>query len=305
MVVAVKVSGTRAMTVALFLCLAITIDALQPLSAGRGLSAAGSSKNVKNKPKLDVGYQPTPYNVVEKMLQMADVRNDDMVYDLGCGDGRIVIAAAKSRKSKGVGVDLDLERIKESVENARKAGVADKVIFFQQDLFKTEIGKATVVMLYLWPDVNLRLRPKLFSELKPGTRIVSHNHAMGEWEPDRVATLGKHSIFFWVIPADIAGTWTWPLQWGRKATNAILRINQNFQKITGNLTIDKSTVPITGARLMGNQLNLSAAPEFDGQKLIIKLKGHREGDAVLGTMVITGGTAQSTAPWKMTRSTGQ
>jgi SAM-dependent methyltransferase len=305
MVAPVKVPGTRMLTIAFILCMAIAIDALLPPGTGEGSANASSSKKMENKPKLDVGYQPTPTNVVEEMLKMADVRSDDLIYDLGCGDGRIVIMAATRKGAKGVGVDLDPERIKESMENARKAGVTDKVHFFQQDLFKTDIRQATVVMLYLWPEVNLRLRPKLFSELKPGTRVLSHNHDMGEWKPDRVTKLGKHSIYFWVIPADIAGTWTWPLQWESKTAKAVLRLNQNFQKITGNLTINKSTVPIAGAMLRGNQLNLSAMPEIDGKKLTIKLNGHKEGVAVLGTMEITGGAAKSTTPWKATGSAGQ
>ena len=130
----------------------------------------------QEKIKLDVPYEPSSEEVVRAMIEIAKVGKDDLVYDLGCGDGRIVIAAAQKAGARGVGVDLDPERIKESRENALKANVADRVHFFQQDLFQTEIGKATVVMLYLWPEVNLKVRPKLFRELKPGTRVVSHEY---------------------------------------------------------------------------------------------------------------------------------
>ena len=113
--------------------------------------------------------------------------------------------------ARGVGVDLDPERIKESLVNARQANVANRVQFFQQDLFQTDIGKATVVMLYLWPEVNLKLRPKLLLELKPGTRVVSHSHNMGSWEPDQTidVNLEGHNVYFWVIPANVTGIWEW------------------------------------------------------------------------------------------------
>ena len=122
------------------------------------------------------------------MLELAQVGADDLVYDLGCGDGRVVIAAARKAGARGVGVDLDPQRIQESLENARRDGAGDRVEFRVQDLFQTDIRPATVVMLYLYPEVNLKLRPKLFRELKPGTRIVSHSHDMGEWKPDRTVT---------------------------------------------------------------------------------------------------------------------
>ena len=132
----------------------------------------------------DVHYVPTPQEVVMEMLQIARVTPNDIVYDLGCGDGRIVITAAKVFGARGVGVDIDPDRIKESHENARKVGVTDRVKFIEQDLFKTDMREATVVSLYLLRDLNLKLRPKLLSELKPGTRIVSHEFDMDDWKPD-------------------------------------------------------------------------------------------------------------------------
>jgi SAM-dependent methyltransferase len=153
----------------------------------------------------EVPYVPTPHRVVEEMLRLANVGKNDVVYDLGCGDGRIVIAAAQKFGARGVGVDIDPERIKESNANAHQAGVSDRVRFLQQDLFETDLSEATVVTLYLLPEVNLRLRPKLLRELKPGTRIVSHNYDMGDWEPERVVELPgtdqDHIIYYWVVPA--------------------------------------------------------------------------------------------------------
>jgi SAM-dependent methyltransferase len=153
--------------------------------------------------KYDVPYVPTPQPVVEKMLQMAKVTKDDVVYDLGCGDGRIVITAAKQYGARGIGVDIDPQRIRESKANARKEGVTDQVTFVQRDLFKMELKDATVVTLYLLPEINRKLRPKLFRELRPGTRIVSHDFDMGEWQPKETVTMGadrEHTLHYWTIP---------------------------------------------------------------------------------------------------------
>jgi ubiquinone/menaquinone biosynthesis C-methylase UbiE len=134
---------------------------------------------------LEVPFVPTPYEVVAEMLRLADVGKDDIIYDLGCGDGRIIIMAAEKMGARGVGVDIDPQRIVESRENAIKAKVTDRVRFLQKDLFEANISKATVVTLYLTSDVNLKVRPKLLRELKPGTRVVSNDFDMEEWEPDK------------------------------------------------------------------------------------------------------------------------
>ena len=152
----------------------------------------------------DVPYEPTPPDVVREMLRLADVRPTDVVYDLGCGDGRIVIAAAKSYGARGVCVDIDPRRIIESRRNAMSAGVAPRITFRTEDLFQTDIADATVVMLFLWPEVNLRLRPKLLRELKPGTRIVSHWHDMGDWAPDKMVIVSPggraRPVYLWTVP---------------------------------------------------------------------------------------------------------
>jgi SAM-dependent methyltransferase len=193
-----------ALTVALAVLLSVVSTmAQQPL------------KPLEKKP--EVPYVPTHEKVVAEMLKVAEVGKNDILYDLGSGDGRIVITAAKEFGTRGVGVDIDPARIREARDNAVKAGVADKVKFLQQNLFETDIREATVVTLYLLPEVNRRLRPKLFSDLKPGTRVVSHNHDMGGWAPLKTlnvhvpqehtifGTLNvrvpqKHTIYYWVVP---------------------------------------------------------------------------------------------------------
>jgi SAM-dependent methyltransferase len=150
----------------------------------------------------DVHYEPTPHHIVAAMLKLGRVTPGDVVYDLGCGDGRIVIAAAKLG-ARGVCVDIDPQRIRESADNARRAGVADRIRFVNQDLFETGIGDATVVTLFLWPSVNVKLRPKLWRELRPGTRVVSYIHDMGDWRPLESVTVesprGPRKVFLWTI----------------------------------------------------------------------------------------------------------
>jgi SAM-dependent methyltransferase len=193
-------AGTFVLTLLLFV---VSTGAQQPL------------KPLGKKP--DVPYMPTHEKVVAEMLKVAKVGKDDVLYDLGSGDGRIVITAAKEFGTRGVGVDIDPDLIREARQNAVKAGVADKVKFIQQDLFETDIREATVVTLYLWPEINLRLRPKLLSDLRPGTRVVSHNHDMGDWKPLKTVrvrvpheyliskTLNmrvphQHKIYYWIVP---------------------------------------------------------------------------------------------------------
>ena len=149
----------------------------------------------------DVPFVPTPERVVEKMLEVASVGPKDVVYDLGSGDGRIVITAAKKYGARGIGIDIDPDRIKDARANARKAGVEKRVEFRQGDLFEAKIGDATVVTIYLLSGINLKLKPKLLAELKPGTRIVSHAFDMGDWKPEATAKVGTSTVYYWVVPA--------------------------------------------------------------------------------------------------------
>ena len=169
--------------------------------AGSTVAQQSALKPLEKEP--EVPYVPTHERIVAEMLKVAKVGKNDVLYDLGSGDGRIPITAAKRFGTRGVGVDIDPVRITEARENAKKAGVTDKVKFMQQDLFETDIKEATVVTLYLLPEVNMRLRPKLLADLKPGTRVVSHNYDMGDWKPLQTITLKvpeEHMIYYWVVP---------------------------------------------------------------------------------------------------------
>ena len=156
----------------------------------------------QNKPTRgpDVIFVPTPQEVVEDMLRLANVRKGDVLYDLGSGDGRIAITAAKMYGIKATGIDIDPERIEEANANAKRAGVAHLVQFRQEDLFQADFRDATIVTLYLLPDLNVKLRPKLWNELKPGTRIVSHQFEMGKWKPEKTLESEGRTIYFWTVP---------------------------------------------------------------------------------------------------------
>ena len=153
--------------------------------------------------KSDVPYVPTPDGVVNRMLQLADVDSSDVVYDLGSGDGRIVIQAARAYGARGVGIEIDPELVAEARRNARKAGVSDLVEFRQGDLFKADISNATAITMYLLPSVNKKLRPKLFEQLKPGTPVVSHDFDMGEWPPQKTVKLDGDIVYLWTIPEEV------------------------------------------------------------------------------------------------------
>ena len=152
-----------------------------------------------------VPYVPTPQDVVERMLEIAKVGPHDYLIDLGSGDGRIVVTAARKYGTRGFGVDLNPERIRESTENARRAGVSEKVAFYQRDLFETNLADATVITMYLLPQVNIELRPRLL-ELKPGTRLVSHDFDMGDWKAEKEVKMDHHTIYFWTVPPKAAGS---------------------------------------------------------------------------------------------------
>lgn len=209
---------------------------------------------------LDVPYVPTPQSVVDQMLDLADVNSGDYVIDLGSGDGRIVISAAK-RGAAGHGIDLDPQRVTEARANAKEQGVANRVMFMEGDIFDTDFSNASVITMYLLPTVNLKLRPELLNKLEPGTRIVSHSFDMDGWKPDKQVTVknnsgaGRHDIFFWVIPAKANGSWNWQID-GKSFS---MNVDQQFQEITATLSDNNGTnYSIESANLRGKRINIHA-----------------------------------------------
>ena len=200
--------------------------------------------------ELDVPYVPTPMRVVERMLDMAALTEDDYLIDLGSGDGRIPIAAA-GRGARALGVDIDPMRIDEAYAAARLAGLEGRARFRRQDLFATPLRQASVVTMYLLPDINLRLRPRLLTELRPGTRILSHNFDLGDWRPDAEEEVDASRIYMWIVPAVAGGSWSMRLADG---TVLPLELEQRFQEVTGTL----GGAAIRDAALRGTSIRFTA-----------------------------------------------
>ena len=201
----------------------------------------------------DVIWVPTPEYLVEAMLDMAKVTPDDYLIDLGSGDGRIVIAAAK-RRVRALGIEYNRDMVELSRRNAQKAGVSDKASFLNADLFESDFSKATVITMYLLPHLNLKLRPTILN-MKPGTRIVSHAFTMGEWSPDQTVEVEGRTAYLWIVPAKVEGVWVWTTDTGK----AELTINQEFQNIKGTLKLNGKERPFKDAKLQGDEIRFSTA----------------------------------------------
>lgn len=231
----------------------------------------------------DVVWVPTSYTLVNKMLDMARVTSNDFVMDLGSGDGRTVIAAAK-RGANALGIEYNPDMVELSRRNAAKEGVSDKARFEKADLFETDLSRATVITLFLLPEINLKLRPRIL-DLKPGTRIVSNSFTMGEWKADQTATVDKDctsycTAYLWIVPAKVAGTW--------QLGDGELILKQEFQMISGTLKTSGHVHPVKG-RLNGDQISFSAGGA--------QYTGRVAGNTIEGT-VKSGG---SSAKWSANR----
>jgi hypothetical protein len=208
-------------------------------------------------------FVATPDPVALEMLRLAGTTDRDVVYDLGSGDGRLVIAAAGQFGARGVGIEIDPKLVQQSLDNAVQAHVADRVRFLWQDIFASEIRDATVVTLYLGDELNLRLRPKLLAELRPGTRIVSHKFGMADWTPDRTVIVpGPYTLHLWTVPANVGGRWRAVVD-GRET---LVNLSQMFQKVDGEIAVETATSSPAGratsslaGRVRGDRLELSAS----------------------------------------------
>jgi hypothetical protein len=259
-----------------------------------------------------VPYVPTPQEVVERMLEIAKVGPHDYLIDLGSGDGRIVVTAARKYGTRGFGVDLNPERIRESNENARRAGVTDKVAFYQRDLFETSLAEATVITMYLLPQVNIELRPKLL-ELRPGTRLVSHDFDMGDWKPDNYIKMdaqdkyggagGSSEVYFWIVPARVAGVWRWELPVSGKPLAYELTLEQKYQVITGSASVGGRAARLQDARLRGDEIRLVFTAEVNGSPVKHEFTGKVAGEAATGSARLSGARLQGQHEWNARRMT--
>jgi SAM-dependent methyltransferase len=276
-----------------------------------GILAATPAAPVQDLPWIqfkgyDVPFVPTPTEVVDEMLRLADIKAGDVLYDLGCGDGRIVIAAAKRYGIKAVGIDIDPVRIGESNENAAKAGLTGKVRFLQQNLFEADFKDATVVTMYLLTSVNLRLRPKLLAELKPGTRLVSHSFEMGEWLPDKTSAVttsfgDERDVHFWIVPANVTGRWEWDIPASSGDKHYVLEAGQEFQVVTVSAREGAWPLAASDIRLAGDALSFRLDTEVDGKMISELYEGKVVGDKIVGTVRPAGNTKAPAAAWKARR----
>jgi SAM-dependent methyltransferase len=254
--------------------------------------------------QLDVPYVPTKYPVVDEMLKLVNIQKNDVVYDLGCGDGRLVIGAAQKYGARGVGFDIDPERINESRENAAKAGVTHLVKFFEQDLFTADFHEATAMTLYLLTSVNLKLRPKMLRELRPGTRIVSHNFGMGEWKADLSSSVMvddiSHEVYFWIIPANVSGTWTWSM--GKPEVKTEMILEQKFQVPSGKLMIKGMPAEIRDLVLKGDQIRFIVDQPVGGKKIPTTFEGKASGHSIAGTVKFQENGKDVVWEWKAQRN---
>jgi SAM-dependent methyltransferase len=251
------------------------------------LVALAQSEGAKEEFKPEVGqsgkdviWVPTPEFLVERMLQMAQVGPNDLVVDLGSGDGRTVIAAAKRFHANSVGIEFNPDMVALSKRNAEKAGVAADAKFIEADIFASDFHKATVVTMYLLPDLNLRLRPKLL-EMRPGTRLVSHQFSMAEWQPDEISTFDNRTAYFWVVPAKVEGDWE--LSYGVKNSKVARTVNlrQTFQMVEGAIVAGQARLGLRDVRLRGDRFEFSFV---DDRGVLREFSGRVLGNTMSGTV---------------------
>jgi hypothetical protein len=252
----------------------------------------------------EVPYVQTPQTVVEAMLELAGVRGTDFLIDLGSGDGRIVITAAQKLGARGVGIDYDAHLVEESTANAEKAGVADRVRFLKEDLFEADLSAATVVTMYLLPDVNLQLRPKLLAELRPGARVVSHDWDMGDWAPEakvEVPAPGKtvglrkvSTLFLYIVPARLGGRWETRVPVGDGTMDIELEFDQVLDRLGGTARVDGAARAIERAVVKGRYVSF----RIDDPRGAIRFQGQAGPDRIVGRVAAPDG---ATHPWRALR----
>jgi len=252
----------------------------------------------------DVANIPTPQATVEQMLELAGVTSADAVYDLGCGDGRIVITAAKLRGARGVGVDLDPACVRQSQENARAAGVEHLVRFRREDLFRTDLSQATVVTLYLLPELNLRLRPRLLARLRPGARVVSHVYDMGDWKPDKEAPAKgsrRYKVYCWTVPARVDGWWRWTARTPAGVQSDMLVLRQRHQNVEGELRAAGRALAIRAGRMDGASLRAEAASR---EGVVIRIEASVQGGRLSGRLEASSGLLEGSHAFEARREKG-
>jgi SAM-dependent methyltransferase len=303
-----KIKTTAIITIlaALALCTASTgCTSRQPQPAGKG---AGEDLPYLNKSfDLDVRWGASPKTVMLRLFQMTELRASDVFYDLGCGDGRVVVEAVKMFGLRGKGVDIDPARIIQSRERAAKAGVADKTTFLNESFFDTDFTDATVVFAFLNNTLNKTLRPRFLRLLKPGSRIIMHTHDMGDWQPDLSEVVkcecvhnGRFECYrtarLYVVPANVTGTWKW-----KEAGTAEMKLNQKFQKISGEVNYGTGGITPGSLKLNGEHISFTVNRTSGGAATVLTYTGTAKGNIITGTIVEKRDLSEVYREWKAVR----
>ncbi|MCC6535728.1 MAG: class I SAM-dependent methyltransferase [Burkholderiales bacterium] len=272
----------------------------------------GTARAQDDLPRTAGPYVPTPQTIVDRMLQLAAVSKDDVVVDLGSGDGRIVRTAAKVYGASGFGVDIDRELVERSNAAAKSEGLGARAVFVQQDVFKADIRKATVVTLYVLPEMMVGLRPKMLSELRPGTRIVSHDYHFREWLPDNrlsfdvpekrdAVGFSSTSLYLWIVPAAVGGRWRLEVADNKLPAPVTLNFRQLFQNVNGEAQVGNRTTDIAGTKVRGDTIEfaLDAGPRAGGDRFTYR--GTVKGDVIEGQVAWGMEPGARRYAWKATR----
>jgi hypothetical protein len=292
------------MVIVLAILLSVGITAASAQFRGFKFDDYSGAEFAKDSADLDVGYVPTPIVIVHKILKMGSVKPNEFLIDLGSGDGRIVITAAKKYGARALGIDLNAKLVELSKKYALEEGVARQTNFVVQDIFTTDIRKADVVTMYLLPEVNLKLRSKLIKELRPGARIVSYNYHLGDWRPDKTILIDKFTadddaiIYFWVVPAKVTGKWHWRLELRGEDQDFNLQLNQSFQDISGAVRNRGRKWPIFKPALVGNRISFSLVSEAAGRIVRQDYKGIIKGKVIVGAVELSGAIVKEQMSWK-------
>ena len=271
---------------------AAPLSALPALSGAQTAPAPGSADTFK--PRVgqegkDVIWVPTPDSLVQRMLQMAMVGPSDFVVDLGSGDGKIAIAAARDFKARAMGVEFNPQMVALSRQEAARAGVTDKVRFEEGDIFKVDFTQASVVTMYLLPALNLKLRPQLLA-MRPGTRIVSHAFMMGSWEPDDISSVEDRPGYLWIVPAPVGGAWSLRTRGAQGESETRVSLAQTFQRVNGRARVGEVNAGMRAVRLTGDRISFEL---MDQRGLLRAFEGRVSGDRIEGRTMASNGEVGS------------
>jgi hypothetical protein len=249
-------------------------------------------------------FVPTDETDVVRMLKLAGVRDGDVVFDLGSGDGRIVLEAARMNPgARGRGIEMDEKLVAESTARAQAAGLADRVRFIHQNAFDADLKEATVITMWLWPEVMRMLRPKILEEARPGTRVVTRMWDLGTWPPDETVRDGN-TLYKWIVPAKVAGSWAWTLTLGERTSAYTALLDQRYQSAEGFARVGSRRAVLNDVKLDGDELSFSVLLSLEGTKLIRhQFRGKVAGDVIEGTVNVLGGAYDKAVemPWRAQR----